>query len=286
MKRIFSIIAVLFLLSGLAACDRVPSGHVGVKVEKYGDSRGVNTQVLTPGTYFNGPNVDVFLFPLFTQTDKWQKSSDKDSPDQSITFQAAGGVSVNADIGISYHIEQSDVPAVFQKYRRGIEEISDSFIRNMVRDELNNRGIAFDVEALQAAGKQKLLADVEAEVQKQAKLNGITVESLSYLSDLRFPPAVVNAINAKIQATQEAMKVENEVRRTKAEAEKQIVTAQAQVQVAEAEAKAIEARGRALQANSNVLQLRALEIQAEAVKKWNGQLPQVNGQATPFITLK
>ncbi|MBF3542546.1 hypothetical protein ISG10_33340, partial [Burkholderia pseudomallei] len=36
-------------------CDNVPAGYVGVKVQRYGDDRGVNVEVKGPGRYFNGP---------------------------------------------------------------------------------------------------------------------------------------------------------------------------------------------------------------------------------------
>lgn len=273
----------------LTACgSTVPSGHVGVKVSKYGDDRGVSMTVLTPGRYYLGWNTDLFLFPTFTQTDKWTKSHNEGkAADESITFQAQGGIGVNVDIGVAYHVESGNAAKVFQKYHRGIEEISDNFMRNMVRDALNEHGTNYDVEALQGAGKQKLIDEVIKDVQKQAAVVGITVESLSYLSDLRFPPNVVAAINSKIQATQDAMRVENEVRKTKAEAEKQIVTAQAQVQVAKAEAESTRVRGEALRQNQDVLKLKEVENQAEAIKKWNGQLPTYSGSgAVPFISVK
>lgn len=89
-----SILSVIICAVFLSACgDRVPAGHVGIKVDKYGDDRGVQAEVLKPGRYWTGPNTEVFAFPTFTQTDKWQaKSGDGDHVDQSITFQAAGGV--------------------------------------------------------------------------------------------------------------------------------------------------------------------------------------------------
>lgn len=281
-------LAILLLMSvALAACSNVETGHVGVKVERYGDNRGVQPVVLGPGRYWSGWNIDIIQFPTYTQTDKWTKSPNEGSAlDQSITFQAAGGIGVTVDMGIAYHVTAENVPKVFIKYRRGIEEISDNFLRNMVRNALNERGIAYDTESLQGLGKQKLLDQVLVDVQKDAEAVGITVESLSYLSDLRFPPSVVAAINSKIQATQDAMRVENEVRKTKAEAEKQVVIAEAQVRVAEADAKAIEARGKALQSNNAVLQLRDLEIRAEAVHKWDGHMPTYNGGGVvPFINV-
>jgi regulator of protease activity HflC (stomatin/prohibitin superfamily) len=281
MKRFLTILATIGLALGLSACSYVESGYVAVKVNAYGDDRGVQQEVLGPGRYMSGPNTTFHKFPTFTITDKWQRKAEID---QSITFQAAGGISVNGDYAIAFHIEPANVPKVFQRYRRGVDEISDNFLRNMVRDELNRLAVSYEVETLQAEGKQKLLDDVTANVQKAAAAVGITVEDISYISELRFPANVVAAINAKIEATQQAMKVENEVRRTKAEAEKAVVAAEAQVRVAQAEAQAIAARGAALRANGEALKLRELENQAAAIEKWNGALPGVTGAgALPFL---
>ena len=289
MSKLFRPLLILATALMLTACGSpVPSGHVGVKIAKYGDDRGVSTTVLSPGRYYIGWNTDLFLFPTFTQTDKWTKShAEGKAADESITFQAQGGIGVNVDIGVAYHIESGNAAKVFQKYHRGIEEISDNFMRNMVRDALNEHGTNYDVEALQGAGKQKLIDEVVKDVQKQAAVVGISVESLSYLSDLRFPPNVVAAINSKIQATQDAMRVENELRRTKAESEKLILTAESKVKVAQAESQATRLQGEALRQNLDVLKLKEVENQAAAIAKWNGQLPTYSGNgATPFISVK
>jgi regulator of protease activity HflC (stomatin/prohibitin superfamily) len=268
------------LALSLAACDIVPPGYSAVKVNRYGDDRGVEPTVVGPGRYWFGLNVDYYKFPTFMQTDKWQE-------DQAITFQASGGLPVTAGIGISYAIEQTNVAKVFQTYRRGIDEISDSYLRNMVRDSFNNLGTKYDVEKLYGDGKQALLNDVTLAVKKEAAEAGITVRDISYITSLTFPPTVVAAINAKIQATQEAMRVENEVRKTEAEQRKLVVAAESQVKVAEAEAKAIKARGEALRASPEALRLKELENQTAAIEKWNGALPTYNGlQAVPFMNLK
>lgn len=285
MKKIILALAVLLSVS---ACSRVEVGNVGVKVDKYGDDRGVNAEVLSPGSYFTGFNTSVYEYPTFTKTDKWTKSvSEGKALDESLSFQIGGGILVNTDIGIAYHVEKGDVTKVFQKYRTDIEQVSDGPLRNMVRDELNRAGVKYDVESMQGKGKLDLMNEVMVNVQSKAKVIGVSVESISFINDMRFPAAITAAMNAKIQATQDAMRIENEVRQTKATSEKLIVQADAQVKVAEAEAKAMELRGKAMQANANLLELKRLEVQQDAIKKWDGKLPtqMIPGSTVPFISL-
>jgi len=273
-RRLVMTLAVMAAVSTLSGCGQVvEAGHVGLKIEKYGDSRGVQNDVLGPGRYWVGWNTDVVQFPTFTQTTKWTKTANEGKPiDESISFQVAGGITANTDLAVSYHVEQVNVPKIYQKYRQGLEEVSDNALRNMVRDEMNSAGLKYTVEELQGEGKAKLMKDVVDSVQLKAQNIGITVESISWLNDLRWPENVRNSINAKIQATQDAMRVENEVRKTKAEQEKTVVVAEAQVHVAEAEAKSIELRGRAYKDNPQVLQLELAKLQADALSNTKVQV--------------
>ena len=94
------------------------------------------------------------------------------------------------------------------------------------------------------------------------------------------PEAVVSALNAKIQATQEAIRVENELRASEAEARKQIAKA-------EGESKSILLRAEG-QAKANEILSRSLTptlIQYKALDEWDGKLPQITGGATPFVNL-
>ena len=282
MKKLIGLLAVAFSLS---ACSRVPAGHVGVQFNNYGDDKGVSTVVLDPGTYAPGWNTKIELMPTFTQSDKWtQSSGEGKAKDEAIRFQVGGGIEVITDIQIAYHVEKSNAVKVFNKYRKPIEEISDNFLRSYVRDEFNVEGTKYDVESLQGAGKAQLLADVQKRVIARADEIGITVESISYLGALHFPANVVASINAKIQATQDAMKVENEVRKTKAEQEKVMVVADAQVQVAKAEAQAIELRGAAYRNNPQVLQREIAEMSANALRDTHVQI--IGAMPTLFKDVK
>ena len=118
---------VLFMLIVLAtACSKVPAGYVGVKVNLYGTSKGVQAEELAVGRYWIGMNEELYTFPTFTQNYVWTRSTTEGSPnDESISFQTNEGVVVNTDVGISYHINSKKVTDIFQKYRKGIDEIKN-----------------------------------------------------------------------------------------------------------------------------------------------------------------
>lgn len=275
MKKMFRSIAAIafaaFAMAGLSGCDAVKSGYVGVKVNKYGDDRGVQNEVVGPGRYYTGLNTDIFEFPTFTITDTYVGQ-------QGITFQTKEGTMIGGDFGINFHIKKENVAKVFQSYRRGVEELSDVVIRNMVRDSLQEAAGKRTMDDMMNQ-KDAFLKEVQKDVIETAASRGITVETVTSLGGFRWPEKILEAMNAKMQATQDAMRVENEIRKTEAEARKRVVNAEANVKVAEADAKAVALRGEALNKNPQVLQQMAIE-------KWNGVLPTVTSGVTPFINLK
>ncbi|KKN37439.1 hypothetical protein LCGC14_0763420 [marine sediment metagenome] len=252
-----------------SACSKVPAGNVGVKVYLLGGEKGVDTEELGVGRYWIGFNEELYLFPTFTQNYVWTKDKTEGSPnDESITFQTIEGLTVGADVGISYHINPKLVSVVFQKYRKGVDEITDIFLRNMVRDAFVEIASVKKVEAVYGAGKKDLITAVEDHVKKQTVPIGIEVERIYLIGSLRLPSSVITAIDQKIQATQKALQRRNEVEQTKAEADKVRAkaagTADAILAVATAQAKANDLLTRSL--STRVLTF-------EAVKKWDGVMP-------------
>ena len=279
MKKILLALVVL----SLAACSDVPSGYTGIKVNLLGSDKGVDSQELGTGRYWIGMNEKLFIFPMFTQTQVWTKDKNEGSPnDDSITFQTVEGLEVNADLGITYSLDPKKVTTIFQKYRKGIEEITNTVLRSMVRDAVINAASSKQIESVYGLKKADLIKEVEDTVRKQCADVGIIVEHIYWIGSLRLPPSIVNSINAKAAATQMTAQREQEIQQSKAEAEKLVAEAQgkadAQLAIAKANAQAINVEGDALRNNPSVIELRKME-------RWDGKLPQIVGGATPFINL-
>jgi regulator of protease activity HflC (stomatin/prohibitin superfamily) len=280
----YKIIVTAIALLVLVGCTKVPAGNVGIMVDLYGSTKGVQPAELGPGRYWVGYNQDLFIFPTFTQTYTWTRSLNEGrSLDESITFQSVEGLPINADVGITFHVTPEKTALLFQKYRRGIDEIIDLYIHNMVRDGFVEEASHLPIETIYGTGKAKLVSDVQKRVQSQVIDIGLVIEKVYLVGTLRLPDPVEKAINAKIAATQMAQQRENEVAQSQAEAQKEVAKAQGTAQAllinAEAEAKALKLRGDALKDNPSLVQLNAIE-------KWDGKLPSVNGGAVPFISVK
>jgi regulator of protease activity HflC (stomatin/prohibitin superfamily) len=276
--RTMALMAVL--VGSVAACSYVPAGNVGVKVNMLGSDKGVDTEVLGPGKYWIGMNEQLYLFPTFMQNYVWTANLDEGSPtDESISFQTADGNVAHADIGISYSIDPEKVAEIFQKYRRGVDEITDTFLRNMVRDALVKEASNKPIEYVYGSGKGDLIAAVQKDVADQVGALGIKIDKIYWIGEIRLPTAITDSINAKNAATQQAQQRQNEVASAKAEADKKIEdargTAESILRVADAQAKANK-----LLANSLTPEF----VQYQAITKWDGQLPKMTGSAAvPFI---
>ena len=277
MNRLLAAVS-LCALAALGGCSKVPAGNVGVIVNLYGSEKGVELKEVGTGKYWVGINEELYLFPTFTQTETWTGA-------ETITFQTVEGMKVGGDVGITYAVAPDKVTTLFQKYRAGIDEITNKFLRNMVRDAFNDVASKLPVESVYGQGKADLLLAVEQRVRTQVAPIGINLERIYYASDLALPPQVTASLNAKIQATQMAEQRRNEVAQAKAEADKERARAQgeadAKLLIAKADAQAIEVRAQALRANPDVVTLNAVE-------KWDGKLPTyTGGQAPlPFIGIK
>jgi regulator of protease activity HflC (stomatin/prohibitin superfamily) len=268
-------IAIASLATTLVACDRVPAGYRGVMVNKYGSDKGVAEQSVGVGYYWTGWNREIYLFPTFLQNYSWKD-------EQAITMQTKEGLSIKTDAGITYSILPDNVVKVFLKYRLGIEEITNTFLHNMVRDAMNEVSSTMTVEEIYGEKKGVFIDAVNRIVKSEAVSNGIQVDKVYLVGSFILPDTVIASINSKIQASQNAQKVQNEVATSRAEAEKTIVVAHANGQQVLINAES--------QAQANKILAASLTpefVQYQALLKWDGKLPTMMGtQAMPFIKVQ
>jgi regulator of protease activity HflC (stomatin/prohibitin superfamily) len=201
--------------------------------------------------------------------------------DESFSFQTVDGMVASADVGISYNIDPTRASDIFKTYRRGIEEITDTFLRNMVRDALVKNASTKAIDYVYGAGKAELIESVLSDVQKQVGSQGINVTKIYWIGEIRLPPQVIERINEKNAAIQQAETRRNEVQSAKAEADKTIETARGRAQSVKIEAEAQAEANRILS-----LSITSELVKYKAIEKWNGELPRVSGSgAVPFINI-
>lgn len=258
-------ILCLALLS--AACTRVEPGYVGIKVNQWGDQRGVEDfPIVTGRVTYNPFTTDIYAFPTFRQNVVWDEAGD----DESVTFNSIEGAVINADVGLSYSIKAEKVPDLFVEFRQSIEDITDTYVRSEVRDAIARHASLYKAVDIFGSKKQELLASVLADLNQRLGSVGFEFEMVSFVGALRCPRDVEESINATIQATQLAISAQNKIVQATAEADQAIQTARGQAESILAVAKA--------QAEANQLvaaSLTAELVQWRAIERWNGVQPSV-----------
>lgn len=282
MKRLLLFCMLIGFAASGCNCKYVQPGYVGVLVDTMGSSKGQVSQVGV-GRYYIGLGQSLYTFPVFKKTYVWSKNVNEGKGiDESISFQTKEGLSVNADVSITFQVDDKKVVKLFETYREGIDEITDQYLHNQVRKALNDTASQMPVESVYGAGKTEMLKQVEDEVKKDVANDGIIVEQISFTGDLRLPAVVLDRLNSKIAATQQSQQVENELRTAEAQAKKEVATAMGQAQVITATAKA--------QADANRILAASLTkelVEIKKVEKWDGHLPQVEGgSASAFIDMR
>lgn len=273
LKTIVGVALIGLAAANMSGCSResVQAGYQGVLVNLYGSDKGISATPMGVGRYWLSWNQELYTFPTFLQNYTWTANTqDNNQTDESITMQTSEGLSISSDCGITYQISPDNVVKVFQKYRLGIQEITNTFLRNMVRDAMNQVSSTMTVEQLYGPGKSDFIAKVNQIVKAEAAVDGINIDKIYLIGSFRLPQTVIDSINMKIQASQKAMQVENEVATARAEAQKTIIEAQARATANETLAKSITPE----------------YLQYLYSQRWDGKLPQVTGNGgVPFIKL-
>ncbi|MET6262607.1 SPFH domain-containing protein [Klebsiella variicola] len=276
-KFIMGCILAVVAMTSLTGCyERVEPGNVGIIVNRLGDEKGVEQQVKGVGRYWIGWNEDLYTFPTFKQMKTY---------DGIFTFQMSDGTTIGYHIGVAYKVNPTKVATVFQTYRKGVDEITDSDLQQKIADSLNRLASRMTTDKFIDGGKSDLLTQALSMIQAEMTPVGIEVISLSYVGKPEYPPTVIASINAKVTANQVTLQREQEIKQSEAEAEKERAKARGESDSAriraQGEADAIKLRGEALAANPNVIQL-------DAIAKWNGVMPttMVPGASVPFVPVK
>ena len=62
------------------------------------------------------------------------------------------------DASISYTVDEEKVGFLFETYRKSIEEITDLYLHNIIRDQINNYASDKNTEFLYGIGKSQMRA--------------------------------------------------------------------------------------------------------------------------------
>lgn len=256
MKKGILVAVVLLLVVFFVpiSCTRIDAGYDGILIKQYGSEKGVQDVSLVTGRVFYNPwTEDVEQYPTFVQTVDYT----------SFTVNAKDGSSFTVDPTLSFGVVRGNGPRIFQKYRKDLEEVTATTILNYVKDAFRLQMNKYTTDEI-VSNREKFETDVQSTLQKVLDKEGFFLEQLT--SGLKYPNTIVQAVNKKNQAIQDAMAMENKLRLAEAKAKIKIVEA-------ETEKKANELRQQSLT---------PLLIQQQFIEKWDGRTPLYGSAPTLF----
>lgn len=263
---LFTFMVMISMMFTSCGYERIDAGYEGIKVNLYGDDKGVDDITLVTGAvWYNPITTAVYEYPTFVQTVDYAPFS----------INAKDGSSFTVDPTISLKIVDGKSAEVFKKYRK--EDITEvinttlyNYVRNAFRIQLNN----YTTDEL-VSKREEFEKAIEERLSKELLAENFKLEQMT--SGLQYPQTLVNAIDAKNAAVQEAQKAQNEVLKIKAEAEKKIAAANGEAQALKIKGDAEAEYNRKIAAS-----LSTLIVQQMMLDKWDGKLPVYGTMPTLF----
>lgn len=267
----FIVIAVLVLggIFSFVGCERIDAGHVGVKVNLYGDGKGVDDVTEVTGWVFYNPiSTKIIEFPTFMQHKEYKQVVEDGVvvEDESFVVNSKDGSEFHVSPLLNYSVKRERVPYIFGKYRVELSMIESGFLKTAVYDAFRVVANSYTADAL-ISNRQEFEKKVREVLVAQLEPEGFILSQ--FTSNLIYPETFKRAIEAKNNAVQTALTAENQVKTAEAEAKIKIARA-------EGSAKAMLTNARA-EAEANQLKQRTLTpmlIQQQWIEKWNGKLPE------------
>jgi regulator of protease activity HflC (stomatin/prohibitin superfamily) len=254
-----SIVGLFLMIFLLKSCERIDAGHVGVKVNLYGDNKGVSDVTEVTGmVFFNPITHSIYEFPTFIQHKEY-------TGDNSFVVNSKDGSEFHVAPIINYSVQREKVPSIFAKYRRSLEQIEEGFLKTAVFDAFRLATNVYTADEL-ISNRQKFEIEVRRILESQLLKEGFVVNQ--FTSNLVYPETFKTAIEAKNNAVQSALMAENKVKQAEAEAKIKVATAEGNAQAMLTSAKA--------EAEANSLKQKTITpmlLQLEYINKWDGKLP-------------
>lgn len=258
MKSLSSLVCVLVIaILSLTGCSsRIDAGHVGIRVNLYGDNKGVDDITAVTGrVWYNPFTTEVHKFPTFVQTKDYDP----------FIVNAKDASQFEVDPKLNYYVQADKVPSIFRKYRKSLGEIEDGYLKTAVFDAYRIVANKFTSDSLMS-NRSLFEQMVQQELSENLNKEGFTFQQIT--SAITPPESLRAAIDAKNRAIQDALQAENKVKQAEAEAKIKVAKA-------EGDAREMEIRAKAeSDYNKQVSQsLTPVLVQSKMIEKWDGKLP-------------
>lgn len=270
------IIGVAIFIAGLIfslvqpyAFERVDAGHVGIKVNLTGDSRGVSKYEYKTGwVLYNTWTENMYEFPTYQQHIEFEAQ-------QVIT---KGGFPADIKPSFNYALKPNAVGDMFQNLRLPIKDVEQGWLKTAIVGAVNDVANTWEVDSI-FGHRQGFEAAIVAECNNRLS-KWFTVSQMR--SNIIPPEALQEAIVAKTRSVQQAEASIQQALAAEADGKRKVAIARA-----DSAETIINASAKARAMELTQQKLTPLFVEYKKIEKWDGQLPTtMAGGSGTFLNIK
>lgn len=199
---LLAVLATAFFFS----CTVIQPGMVGVK-SRYGK---LDETILEPGPHYTAPGTRILMMPVGTR-----------NIEINLNLPSKEGLNINSNISILYRIEKKMVPEIIQTIGNGYEQI----ITNVFRSASADVCAQFMAKDMHSGKRSEIEGQIQEKMHDVLHERGIIIEAV-LLKNISLPVGLYNSIEERLQAEQQALRMQFIVEQEKLEAERKIVEAE------------------------------------------------------------
>ncbi|MFZ9386345.1 MAG: prohibitin family protein [Chitinophagaceae bacterium] len=220
--RIIINISFLLVLAGVLSKSfvQVNAGQIGVKV-LFGK---VQNNVLPSGLHMINPLLEIRRLDIKTQNYTMSGVHDegRQMGDDAIRVLTSDGLEVTIDLTVLYKLVPSDAPKLV---RETGEDYTDKIVRPLTRTKIRDNAVYYDAVSLYSSKRDEFQQRIFKSIEEDFKKRGLILEQL-LVRNITLPQSVKTTIEQKINAEQDAQKMQFVLQKEKQEAERKRVEAQ------------------------------------------------------------
>jgi len=219
---IISIVGIAVLLLGISfsVFKVIEPGRVGVKT-LFGK---VDNDVLPSGLHLINPLVDVTTFDVKTQnyTMSGVSTEGQKQGDDAIRILSADGLEVTIDLSVLFRVKADQAPFILQNIG---PEYLDNIVRPVARTAIRDNAVYYDAVALYSTKRQEFQDKIYRTISASFAKRGMELQQL-LIRNITLPQSVRATIESKINAEQDAQKMQFVLQKERQQAEQKRIEAQ------------------------------------------------------------
>jgi regulator of protease activity HflC (stomatin/prohibitin superfamily) len=221
-KPVSRLVGVGFIIIGIvvSSVKQINAGEVGVKV-LFGS---IQPDVLGSGLHFVNPLLDIRKIDVKTQNYTMSGVNDEGEKagDDAIKVLTSDGLEVTIDLTVLYKVVSGDAPRLL---RETGDDYRDKIVRPITRTKIRDNAVYYQAVDLFGNKRDEFQQRIYRSIEDDFKKRGLMLEQL-LVRNITLPNSVKASIESKINAEQDAKKMEFVLLKEKQEAERKRVEAQ------------------------------------------------------------